>query len=112
MKRTPSKPLLLACVLIGFASVASAQTAVSAVVQPVGLSAADAGNDARNQPFCLQETGTRIHHRLHQTQATATSRPVACANSQPGRSFSRSDIDRTGEVNLADALRKLDPSIH
>jgi hypothetical protein len=112
MKRTLSKFILVAGLLTGLASVASAQTGATADAGFVDLRAEDAANDARNQPFCLQETGTRIHHRLHQPQATATSRPIDCVTSQPGRSFSRRDIDRTGEVNLADALRKLDPSIH
>jgi hypothetical protein len=34
---------------------------------------------------------------------------VKCA--EFGRAYDRDDIDRTGAVDLADALRRLDPSI-
>lgn len=52
------------------------------------------------KPSCLQYTGSRI-------------RPPAgqCAPSR-GRVYSREDIERTGGVNLNDALRRLDPSLH
>jgi hypothetical protein len=29
-----------------------------------------------------------------------------------GRAYSRADLDRTGSIDLADALRRLDPAIH
>lgn len=32
--------------------------------------------------------------------------------SASGRAYSRSDLERTGEVDIADALRKRDPAIH
>lgn len=112
MKRTLSRSLLLACLLTGLASVASAQ---DAAVAPASLRADDAANEARTQPFCLQETGTRIHQRVRPLQVQADDkamRATACATSQPGRSWSRRDIERTGAFDLADALRQLDPSIH
>jgi hypothetical protein len=34
------------------------------------------------------------------------------ASTQPMRTFTQDDIARTGEMNVASALRKLDPSIH
>ncbi len=39
-------------------------------------------------------------------------KPEDCAKVARGpyRSYSREDIDRTGETNLAEALRKLDPA--
>ena len=64
--------------------------------------------DARVDRFCLKETGSRIpvakrvsSHREH--------RRCTGAN---GRVYTREEIERTGEVDLAEALRRLDPSIH
>lgn len=56
--------------------------------------------DHVNDRFCVRDTGTRIKHRGH--------RECLAVN---GRSYSRDDIDRTGAVDLADALQRLDPSI-
>lgn len=57
--------------------------------------------------FCLRETGSHLHaittdHNQH---------AVECAKA-PGRAYSREDIERTGATTTADALRRLDPSIH
>lgn len=49
---------------------------------------------------CLQYTGSRI-------------RPPAGRCTHPsGRVYSREDIERAGGVDLNDALRRLDPSLH
>lgn len=48
---------------------------------------------------CLRETGSRIKPRDER-----------CVE-QPGRSYDREDLDRTGRTNPADALRTLDPAI-
>ena len=58
--------------------------------------------------FCLRQTGS---HLRSITPRPHHERAVECAN-EPGRSYSREDIERTGAINTADALRKLDPSIH
>lgn len=50
---------------------------------------------------CVRQTGSRIRQRDAKT---------AC-NGQPGRSYSKDELDRTGHTNLADALRTLDPSV-
>lgn len=52
---------------------------------------------------CLRETGSRI-------PARRGLRRDACLPGN-GRSYSREDLERTGEVDIADALRRLDPSI-
>jgi len=57
--------------------------------------------------FCLRETGS--HLRAIKTEHNE--RAVECAGA-PGRSYSREDIERTGATTTADALRRLDPSIH
>lgn len=51
---------------------------------------------------CLKETGTRIRARAGERRCTAFL----------GRVYSREDIERTGEVDLAAALRRLDTAIH
>lgn len=53
---------------------------------------------------CLRHTGSRIAPRADKQGRKCL--PVA------GRSYTRDDIDRTGEIDLADALRKLDTSIY
>ena len=53
---------------------------------------------ATTQP-CVLETGSRI-----------APKPGECSAS-PGRSYSQTDIERTGKVDVADALQLLDPSI-
>ena len=55
-----------------------------------------------SEAHCVRQTGSRIRQRDAKT---------AC-NGQPGRSYSKDDLDRTGHTNLADALRTLDPSVH
>ncbi|WP_441817523.1 hypothetical protein [Lysobacter sp. TAF61] len=54
---------------------------------------------------CLQSTGSRIR-----PVDRKTGKPLC--NQGPGRSYARSDIDRTGQTDIADALRHLDPSIY
>ena len=48
---------------------------------------------------CLRETGNRFGSGQNHCISAA------------GESYSQADIDATGETNLGDALRKLDPSI-
>lgn len=52
---------------------------------------------------CLTQTGTRIRTRDPKTGK------LNCQG--PGRSYSRDELDRTGQVDLADALRRIDPSV-
>jgi len=56
-------------------------------------------DEATHRAYCLQYTGSRI-------------RPPAgqCASTR-GRVYTREDIERTGDVNLNGALRRLDPSL-
>lgn len=51
---------------------------------------------------CLRQTGTRI---------IARHKDVRHCVPQHGRVYTRDDLDRTGEVDIARALRKLDTSI-
>lgn len=56
--------------------------------------------------YCLRHTGTRITSRTDNRKART------CSNGMIGRAYTRDDLDRTGEISIADALRKLDPAIH
>lgn len=49
---------------------------------------------------CLQTTGSLI-----------PAKPGTCVAVAPGRSYSRDDIDRTGQPTLGPALQMLDPSV-
>jgi hypothetical protein len=109
MKSIPER-ILLACLLSGLAATAIAQTAVSAQPEPTDLRAADAANDVYSHSLCVQDTGSRI--RRARPAPSNTTRPVDCATSSPGRTYSRRDVERTGALDMAQALRELDPSIH
>lgn len=105
------KRLMLATALSAFAFVAAAQTPnpqapVETAAQPAAQ--ADARVDAQAQPAkkklsdarCLRQTGSRIQSKSKQDCAAY------------GRSYSRDDLNGTGEVDVASALRKLDPAVH
>ncbi|MEP7242867.1 MAG: hypothetical protein ABI885_04200 [Gammaproteobacteria bacterium] len=93
-----TKPLLLAV------CAAFAVTACASAPQPRATAAADAKTPATAStktanPGCITSTGSRIPRK--EGECTA----------QAGRSFSKDDIDRTGSFSIAEALRRLDPSI-
>ncbi|WP_046657568.1 hypothetical protein [Lysobacter capsici] len=109
------KRLMLATALSAFAFVAAAQTPnpqapVETAAQPAAQADArvDASADAQAQPAkkklsdarCLRQTGSRIQSKSKQDCAAY------------GRSYSRDDLNGTGEVDVASALRKLDPAVH
>ncbi|HJW45297.1 MAG TPA: hypothetical protein VJ484_02295 [Lysobacter sp.] len=56
-----------------------------------------------NDRNCLRHTGSRIPPRVDKKNGT-------CVNAY-GNSYTREDLGRTGEINTADALRKVDVSI-
>lgn len=95
---------LMISLLGAFAFAAAAQTPTPAEtpVQDAAITAHAEATD-KNVPdrLCLKQTGTRIPARSTRSNQRCTA---------IGRSYSRSDIDGTGEVDLADALRKLDTS--
>ena len=68
---------------------------------------------------CLRQTGSRLVARYNNPRygSTGTARDSSDKRGQRcvaanGRVYSREDIERTGEIDLADALRKLDPAIY
>ncbi|MGH8078078.1 MAG: hypothetical protein ACREPE_12240 [Lysobacter sp.] len=116
-------PLLLASLLTVGAFSASAQTVgtsvgVDASVQTQSADVnADATFDANAKPEidrnCLKHTGSRIvaRYNAQRTARASGDKTKRCVGAF-GRVYSREDLDSTGEVDIADALRKLDPSIH
>ena len=97
------KRLLLTALLAGMAPAAFAQTTPA---EPVAGTApvADATKEPVSERYCLRETGSRI---VAQQNAKGQKR----CNALPGRAYTREDLDRTGQVNIADALRTLDPAV-
>jgi hypothetical protein len=72
--------------------------AACAATTPNVKSNASASAAVAQNPACLSETGSRITR--DRANCTAF-----------GRSYTGDDVDRTGYVNVGDALRLLDPSI-
>ena len=65
--------------------------------------------DARkaDDRFCIEQTGSRITAARNARSKSDEKECVAAG----GRVYTREDIDRTGSVDLQDALRRLDPAI-
>ena len=112
------KRLIIICLTVAGLCGLSACTTSPQVAQSSGMPAMAAASvasrdddrlDQRAERMCLRATGTRIVVR-----DSATGEPLdfnkRCLVSG-GRVYSRADIERTGEVDIADALRKLDPAI-
>lgn len=118
MQRLKSS-LLAAALLSACAFAAAAQSAPADAAAPAGSAQtgsvtsdapreSSAANDStqaaaknpRRDPTCLTQTGSRVQARGNTT----------CAGY--GRSYSREDLDHTGEVDVGQALRKLDPRLY
>ena len=110
------KRLVPTVALLGLAFAASAQTPAptAAAADPQAAESAlaetsakqdktDAKKDELTDRNCLKHTGSRL------IRADSKGRKCAMAT---GRSYSREDIDRTGSIDLRDALRRLDPVVH
>ncbi len=52
--------------------------------------------EAEEQSRCVRETGSRIPNE---------------GRCEPGRSYSRDEIERTGQMSTGEALRTLDPAV-
>lgn len=107
MKSALFAAMLYAC---AFATGAQAPAAADRAVAQGARVGADAHRAAEqdaqaaatsraDQRYCLRQTGSRIQSRAKQDCAAY------------GRRYDRDDLQRTGEVDVASALRKLDPSV-
>lgn len=99
------KRLLLTALLAGVVPAALVQAAPAEPAAAPATEVADATKEPLSERYCLRETGSRIvAHRNAKGQKRC--------NGLPGRAYTREDLDRTGQVNIADALRMLDPAVH
>lgn len=95
MKYAP-KSRFLTLALVSTVAAVSAGCAAN----PVAPSALPASvSEQAAAKHCLLETGTRIDRTLDQCGAV------------PGRVYTREDLERTGGINLADSLKRLDPRL-
>lgn len=107
------KRLLLASALLAFASVASAQSVTIVDEEPeqamdtTTTETAEGPDGEFADRLCLKQTGSRIVEARNLRSRDANKK---CIDGN-GRVYTRADINQTGEVDLADALRRLDPSI-
>lgn len=103
---------MVAGVLFGSAFAVAAQTTPEPV-DPAAPEQADKQADTDRagtgvDRFCLKETGSHIPV-ASRVSGNREHRRCTGAN---GRVYTREEIERTGEVDLAEALRRLDPSIY
>lgn len=63
--------------------------------------AADSDTKRLSDSTCLRQTGSRITQRNGKPRCTG----------QPGRAYTKDEIDRTGYTNLGEALRALAPAV-
>lgn len=100
-------PRLLAVALVIASPLAFAQPP-SPAQAPVDVDATT--DDDLFERTCLRHTGSRIPTRSATRSTDARDIRRACSPAF-GRVYTRKDIDRTGRVDIADALRALDPAI-
>lgn len=108
------KPVLVASlVALGVATATFAQdTASPASADGSMRSAADVQNSAATQsPAQRQVLKPGDRNCLQTTGSLIPAKPGTCVTGAPGRSYSRDDIDRTGQPTLGPALQMLDPSV-
>ena len=114
MNRRIVPPLLLACLLSGAFAVSAQAVTSGAHSQSAGDAVVDPAAAPQLDRNCLRQTGSRIVARdsvprsARERNDRLRQRCVAAS----GRVYSREDIERTGEVDIADALRMLDPAIY
>lgn len=85
------------------AQTAAPEPAADPVTAPVATQEQkEAAADELADRNCLKETGSRV------IRADRKGRKCAMA---PGRAYTKGDIDRTGAIDLRDALRRLDPAV-
>ena len=107
---------LIAAALCGLCFAANAQTvSISADAGDRTDSQMQRDNAREDDRFCLRETGSRITR--HGPRRTARDSGVRDSGAREcvsahGRTYTRDDLDRTGAIDIADALRRLDTSIY
>ena len=98
--------------LLGLSACATSPQAGGSSAMPAAAAVAsrdDKRVDKRFDRYCLRATGSRIVVRDRAT-GEAPDFDKRCL-AVGGRAYSREDLERTGKIGIADALRKLDPTI-
>ena len=119
--------MIRSCMMLGMAlglaaSAAARAVSVDPAAEPVMADPLvlhqEQKSSAQPDPDCLRATGSRIvaarNQRLRRDARRASGTgvaPVAECSHGSGRVYTRGDIERTGAIDLADALRMLDPGI-
>ena len=85
------------------------ETARTEPATPDQAAAADQAPAEAAAKTCLRSTGSRIVEARN-LRAQREGKPQQCTNAA-GRVYTREDLDRSGYVDLGDALRALDTSI-
>ena len=99
--------LVLATLLLSAAVPAVAQDTPSPQPAPASQAATPVSEKADVDRYCLRETGTRI--RAHATRANGRR---GCPSMRSGRVYTQEDLRATGEISIAEALRRLDTSVY
>ena len=102
------KHRLLIAALAGLAfSVAVPATVMAQEKELEETGNATARKTKADDRFCIKETGSRVIASRNKNKKA----DEECVNAA-GRVYTREDIERTGSVDIKDALRRLDPSIY
>jgi outer membrane cobalamin receptor len=101
------KNKLLAALVTGVLLAVAMPATVLAQEEPEETGRASARDKRPDDRFCLRETGSRIVATRNKSKKA----DEECVNAS-GRVYTREDIERTGSVDMRDALRRLDPSIN
>ena len=83
---------------------------VSACAMPQHRAGSASPGLAQIDHYCVKHTGSRLMIEDDRADKTRTFRN-ACIDAG-GRVYTREEIERTGEKDIAEALRKLDPRIY
>lgn len=103
-------PSLFAAGLLGISGCVAPQHRAESSPMPVAGSVASSGAGRMSDRYCVRATGSRIVARDSKADKVENFDKRCFAGN--GRVYTREDIERTGEIDIAEALRKLDPSIH
>lgn len=102
-------PSLFAAGLLGISACVAPQQKAESSDTTAAASVASSDAKPMADRYCLRSTGSRIVARDSRTEEVKDFDKRCIATN--GRVYTREDIERTGEVDLAKALRKLDPAI-
>ena len=85
----------------------------AAVLIPLGALAADAPPPAASETKATDSKAKKAEPKCEQSSASRIRKNEAdCAkDSQPTRSYSKEELDGTGQTDTGEALRRLDPRV-